>query len=286
MTRSVVVAIRSGRGPHGLRFGGSMRRMKTVVRSVLVASTLAATALLGGVPAVAGMNDDAPKDVLYDGQRVTGQQLTAARSASSTLTVIHVAGAPDGFEVPPDVVAVAFEDRQDADAWLHERGVTSVSDAEWAAIERQNASRRVGHDFSDQADASGGDGGQHLAVGGPLVASATSVSSWVLGQRQLQALHLCPSLTYGARIYEHSDCGGSYLGIFETDSISRLSDYGWNDRASSIVERLGDSPCIQWVRLYQHADFGGVTDFYWSFETPSNLGGFNDEASSLKAGCS
>ena len=167
-----------------------------------------------------------------------------------------------------------------------------VSAARLAELQRSGAATYVVYDGAS-ARAGRAHAFDSAAAAAPweasLLAHLRAAKFTATAEPTMLAASTCPSLTYGARLYEHSYCGGAYLGIFRTDEISHLSSYGWNDRASSLV--IQDSAqCIHVVTVYTDANYGGgVKRFYgdtWS--TWYNLGSFslNDKLSSVKAVCS
>lgn len=168
-----------------------------------------------------------------------------------------------------------------------------LSPAQLAELQRSGAATYVVYDGAS-ARAGRAHAFDSAAAAAPwearLLARLKAAKSTATAEPMMVAASTCPSsFTYGARLYEHSYCGGAYLGIFRTDEISHLSTYGWNDRASSLV--IQDSAtCIHVVTVYTDANYGGaVKRFYgdtWS--TWYNLGTFslNDKLSSVKAVCS
>jgi hypothetical protein len=133
------------------------------------------------------------------------------------------------------------------------------------------------------------------AFGSRLLAAERSAPAHVsrpVGITPMSTISGCPNLTYGMRLYADSNCGGSHLGFNRTDAVARLSDYGWNDQASSI-DLENSLTCIIIATLYNKANYdtsAGVVQYYGANGTCTayNLdnANFNDKASSVKTQCS
>ncbi|MCW5815859.1 MAG: peptidase inhibitor family I36 protein [Labilithrix sp.] len=80
-----------------------------------------------------------------------------------------------------------------------------------------------------------------------------------------------------ACIYQHSKFGGRLLQFRDGGCQNLGGKYNFNDRASSIRNRTGRT-----LRLYKDANCKGSTRTFGPGEQTQSLGGFGDEASSIR----
>ena len=87
---------------------------------------------------------------------------------------------------------------------------------------------------------------------------------------------------YFTQNYQHTYCQGECIWVYYSDWISNLSDYGFNDRISSVI--VTSNPNLRNYCLFEDKNYGGdylllVRGQVYAF-LPS---GWNDVASSIKS---
>lgn len=153
-------------------------------------------------------------------------------------------------------------------------------------IDGESSTRGIVHAFDSEADAADWE----ATLVERLRASATSAASAPAGTTMTSSLAACPALDFGARLYEHTDCGGSHLWLDRSDSLGNLANYGFNDKASSVLLQKNTPTCILILTVFTDAGFGGAVKRFFGQDNAAkwNLTNFqlNDKVSAAKTQCS
>jgi hypothetical protein len=88
---------------------------------------------------------------------------------------------------------------------------------------------------------------------------------------------------YFTQNYEHTYCQGECLWVYYTYWLANLSDYGFNDKLSSVV--VTSNPNLRDYCLFANKDYGGDYLLLRRGQVYPALApyGFNDRASSIKS---